>query len=106
MEPRTVQVLGIRGLRGSPDVLPHQAIGEEQIAAFFAQDGACRAPRDPPGLRRAAPHRHGAAATPSLARGPPSGPGTESVLYALVPSRTLTRPAPRLARSPAYQALW
>jgi hypothetical protein len=35
-----VVVHGVRGLRGTPGVEPRHAIGEEQLRAFFAQDGA------------------------------------------------------------------
>ena len=38
--PRVIQVVGIRGLRGTPGVAPELAIGEAQVAAFFQQDGA------------------------------------------------------------------
>jgi len=40
MAGTTVVVQGIRGLRGTPGVSPEHAIGEEQLRAFFAQDGA------------------------------------------------------------------
>jgi hypothetical protein len=46
---KTIHVAGIRGLRGQPGIQPGEEITEEDLAAFFGNDGEVR--RRPPGRR-------------------------------------------------------